>query len=119
MPARNKQPKRFESATRREFDWDDANIGHIAEHDVTPKEAEQVILNRPVDLGSELRNGGERIAQIGETDSGRVLVVITTMSGEKVRVVTAWPANKNYRRYFASMKRSGNVGRIEEEDFRQ
>ncbi|MGA8042205.1 MAG: BrnT family toxin [Terracidiphilus sp.] len=102
-----------------EFDWDDANIGHIAEHDVRPREAEEVILNRPVDLGSELRNGEKRTAQIGETNSGRILVVISTLSDEKVRVVTAWPANKDYRRYFATLKRNGNVGRIEEQDLRE
>ncbi len=96
------------------FDWDTANIAHVAEHGVTPEEAEQAISNRPVDLGSETRNGEEWIAQIGETDDGHVLTVISTSAGEKIRVVTAWPANKNYRRYFALMKRNGNVGRIEE-----
>ena len=96
------------------FEWNEANISHIGEHGVTPEEAEQVTLNRPIDLGSQLRSGEERTAQIGETDSGRVLIVVTTMTGEKIRVVTAWPANKKYRRYFVSMKRNGNVGRIEE-----
>jgi uncharacterized protein len=96
------------------FDWDDANRAHIAEHGVAPEEAEQVIQNRPVDLGSELRSGEERIAQIGETDSGRILIIITTMCGERIRVVTGWSANKNYRRYFASLKRNGNVGRTQE-----
>jgi uncharacterized DUF497 family protein len=71
-------------------------------------------VNRPIDLGSQLRSGEERVAQIGETNSGRVLVVIATMSGRRIRVVTAWPANKNYRSYFASLKRNGNVGRVEE-----
>jgi uncharacterized protein len=101
------------------FDWDDANLQHIAEHNVKPEEAEQVILNRPVDLGSELRSGEERVAQIGETDEGQVLAVITTKVGEKIRVVTAWPANKNYRRYFASLKRSGNVGKAEKQDIQE
>jgi uncharacterized protein len=98
---------------RSKFEWDCANLAHIAEHGITPEEAEQVILNRPLDLGTQLRNGEERTAQIGETDKGRVLTVITTMSGKKIRVVTAWPANKSYRRYFGSLKRYGNVGRIE------
>ncbi len=100
------------------FDWDDVNIAHLAKHGVTPEEAEQVILNRPVDLGSELRSGEQRVAQIGETDGERVLIAISTTSGKRIRVVTAWPANMNYRRYFASMKRNGNVGKIEEEDLR-
>ena len=38
-----------------EFDWDEANIGHVALHSVLPEEAEQVILNDPVDLGEETR----------------------------------------------------------------
>ncbi|MGH9518119.1 MAG: hypothetical protein ACRD2D_00650, partial [Terriglobales bacterium] len=74
------------------------------------------IQNRPVDLGSQLRNGEQRTAQIGETNAGRVLVVIATMSSARVRIVTAWQANKNYRRYFTSLKGNGNVGRIEGQD---
>jgi hypothetical protein len=42
---------------RREFDWDEANIGHIVHHRVLPREAEQVILNDPVDLGMEIIEG--------------------------------------------------------------
>lgn len=33
-----------------EFDWDAANIKHLARHNVEPAEAEQVILNDPVDI---------------------------------------------------------------------
>lgn len=102
-----------------QFEWDDANIGHLAEHGVKPAEAEQVIFNRPIDLASQLRNGEERFPQVGETNRGRVLVVVSTILGKKIRVVTAWPANKSYRRYFASLKRNGNVGRIEKEDVRE
>jgi hypothetical protein len=101
------------------FEWDNANISHVAEHEVEPEEAEQVILNRPVDLKSELRNGEERIPHIGETDAGRILVVVTTMSGKKVRIITAWPANKKYRRYFLSLKRNGNVGRTQADELRE
>ena len=45
-----------------EFDWDEANIGHVARHSVLPEEAEQVILNDPVDLGLEIVEGEERIS---------------------------------------------------------
>ena len=102
-----------------QFDWDNENIEHLAKHLIAPSEAEQVILNRPLDLEAELRNGEERVPHIGETDAGRILIVVTTMQGKKVRVVTAWSANKNYRRYFLSMKRNGNVGRTETNDLRE
>ena len=102
-----------------EFDWDDGNINHLALHGIEAEEAEQVVRNRPCDLESFLRNGEDRTAQVGETDSGRVLVVISTMRGSKVRVVTAWLANERLRRYFQIQKRSGHVGRIEEQDIRE
>ena len=37
-----------------EFDWDEANIGHVARHRVLPEEAEQAVLNDPVDLGIQV-----------------------------------------------------------------
>jgi uncharacterized protein len=101
------------------FSWDDENISHLARHQISPSEAEQVIVNRPADLSSELRNGEERFVQVGETDAGRILIVVIAMQREMIRVVTAWPAKDRFRRYFLSLKRSGNVGRIEEQDIRE
>jgi uncharacterized DUF497 family protein len=73
------------------FDWNDANIGHIAEHDVTPEEAEQVILGDSLELDFERTESGEdRWSYIGETSLGRVLQVVFTMRGGKIRVVTAF-----------------------------
>jgi hypothetical protein len=53
-----------------QFDWNEENIAHLAKHQIAPVEAEQVTLNRPLDLGTELRNGEERTVQVGETDAG-------------------------------------------------
>jgi uncharacterized DUF497 family protein len=101
------------------FDWDEENIGHLERHQILPDAAKQVIQNRPVDLGTELRNGEERTVQVGETDAGRILIVVSTMRGKKIRIVTAWPAKEKFRRYFQTQKRNGNVGRIEEQDIRE
>jgi hypothetical protein len=46
-----------------EFDWDEANIGHVARHSVLPEEAEQVILNDPVDLGMDIVERGGALSQ--------------------------------------------------------
>jgi hypothetical protein len=102
-----------------EFDWDHENIGHLALREIKPEDAEQVIRNRPCDLETSLRNEEERVAQVGETDAGRILIVISTMRDGKVRVVTAWPAKERIRRYFQTQKRSGHAGRIEEQDVRE
>jgi uncharacterized DUF497 family protein len=102
-----------------QFEWDVENIRHLAKHEILPVEAEQVLKNRPLDLESELRNGEDRTPQVGETDAGRILIVVSTMLGRKIRVVTAWPANKNYRHWFLSLKRNGNVGRTETDELRE
>ena len=73
-----------------EFDWDEANIGHVARHNVLAEEAEQVILNDPVDLGLEIAEGEERYLNLGATVLGRVLLVVTTWRQDRVRVVTAF-----------------------------
>ena len=101
------------------FNWDEWNIGHLALLQILPAEAEQVILNRPIDLDSYLLNGEERTVQIGETEAGRILIVVSTMRDTKVRVVTVWPAKERLRRYFSTQKKNGNVGRIEEDDLRE
>jgi hypothetical protein len=101
------------------FDWDEENIRHLARHEISPVEAEQFVFNRPVDLEYELRNGEERVAQVGETDAGRILIVVSTTRDRKTRVVTAWPAKERLRQYFQTQKRNGNVGRIEEQDLRE
>ncbi|HLI02663.1 MAG TPA: BrnT family toxin [Terracidiphilus sp.] len=76
------------------FQWDAANREHIEKHGITPNEAEEVILNNPFDLEFQLRNGENRIAQIGETSKGRVLVIVTAMREELIRVVTAFSGKR-------------------------
>jgi uncharacterized DUF497 family protein len=102
-----------------QFDWDVENIRHLARHDIFPAEAEQVLKNRPHDLEFELRNDEDRVTQVGETDAGRILIVVSTMQDRNVRIVTAWPAKERLRRYFQSQKRNGNVGRTEKQDLRE
>lgn len=76
------------------FDWDEANIQHIARHDIEPAEAEQVILNNPIELEGRQVNGEDRILSLGMTNQGRLLLVATTLRGHRLRVVTAFKAPK-------------------------
>ncbi len=77
------------------FEWDAANRDHIARHQVSPEEAEQVIENDPLDIRAETVEGEDRITSIGRTDQARFLVVITTLRETRLRVVTAFPAPKS------------------------
>ena len=96
------------------FVWDAGNIDHIALHDISPEEAEQVVENDPFDIARYLRNGEERLNQVGETDAGRVLVVVTTQRGEDTRVVTAHPADRDMRALYAQLKEADNAGDAED-----
>jgi uncharacterized protein len=95
------------------FDWDSANIGHIAEHKVTPEEAEQVLLGDPLELGYDPDANGEgRWSYIGETSAGRILRVAVTTRGERLRVVTSFePSKQNKQSYLAI--RAGQYDRSE------
>ena len=56
------------------FDWDDANIEHIARHGVKPEEVEQAFANDPlIVLAAQKRSGEARTLCAGLTDAGRPL----------------------------------------------
>src|ERR1022692_4032765 len=63
----------------------DANLDHIARHQVSPEEAEQIIENDPLDIEAETVDGEERTTSIGCTDRGRFLVVVTTLREKRSR----------------------------------
>jgi uncharacterized DUF497 family protein len=73
-----------------DFDWDEANIGHLARYNVLPEDAEQVVVNDPVDLGMEIVEGEERYLSLGATVQQRILLVVPTWREDRVRVVTAF-----------------------------
>ena len=80
------------------FDWDDANIGHIALHDVTPEEVEQAFANDPlVVLAIQKRNAEERVLCAGLTDEGRPLQFVYTRRRVRIRVSTAHTAKRKVR----------------------
>lgn len=75
-----------------EFDWDNANLEHIAEHDVTAEEVESALYGITLDIEYQDWHGEERFAELGATAQGRYLVVWTTWRGNRLRVVTAYDA---------------------------
>ena len=91
------------------FDWDDANRNHLARHDVTSQEAEEVVLGDPLDIElqtAEGSGGEERVLHVGETRKGRILELVSTWRNEKVRVLSAWEAPRQSKLdYLAEMRR--------------
>jgi hypothetical protein len=91
------------------FDWDEANLAHIARHEVTQEEAEEVFRGDPLDMELQIAgesNEEERLQQLGETAKGRILQPVTTWRDGKARVISAWDAPKQLKLYYlAEMRR--------------
>ena len=87
------------------FDWDEANISHIARHNITPEEVEQVLVNDPVDLGEQSENTERKFIQVGLTQEARCLAVVTTWRRDRLRVVTAYDAPRWMQKLYVAEKR--------------
>ena len=75
---------------------------HVARHNVTPEEVEQVFANDPMDLGAEVVDGEERYTGVGQTNRLRVRVLAWTMRGDATRPITAFDASERLaKRYLA------------------
>lgn len=90
------------------FDWDDANIAHLAEHCVAPEEAEEVVFGDPLDAGFEVIDGEDRWSYIGETDEERILRIVITLRGECIRVVTAFEPERYWKVFYLEQKAGWN-----------
>ena len=66
-------------ASEIEFDWDDENRKHLAGHQVSPAEFEQMLSNDPVDLEYDRIDNEERYRSVGLTSGGRLLSVAWTI----------------------------------------
>ncbi|MEO8611646.1 MAG: BrnT family toxin [Chloroflexota bacterium] len=77
--------------------WDDWNVAHIAKHNVTPAEVEELIQDMYVI--KEAHSGRSMV--LGMTQAGRVLAVIIRFQGSAgYYVVTARPADRAERRIY-------------------
>ncbi len=81
----------------RELLWNDWNIEHIARHNVSPPEVEEVCYSNP----SVSRTRDKTLRVIGQTYSGRVLTIFLAPRGEgSYFVITAREATEAERRRF-------------------
>ena len=83
------------------FEWDTANIQHIARHSVMPAEVEEAAQLHHVITGPNNTDGEDRWILYGKTARGRYLTVIFTLRQNRFRSVTAYPMNETDRRKYA------------------
>ncbi len=68
------------------FDWDEANIEHIAKHNVSTDEVEEACVNKP----HTRKTGAGRYLIYGITDDGRLLFIVGANKGRGIfRTITA------------------------------
>lgn len=79
-----------------EFEWDRGNSGKNKKHGVGDSEGEEAFFDQhKVILRDPPHSGGEeRSILIGKTKSDRLLFVVFTRRGKKVRVISARDVNR-------------------------
>lgn len=86
----------------RRLRWDPGNIAHIARHQVSPREVEQVCNGEHIQRAAY----AGRIMVIGLSQAGRALsVVLDPEGGDIYYVVTARPSSRKERRIYNSAQR--------------
>lgn len=86
-----------------EFDWDEGNAEkNWLRHRVSQAESEQVFFHEPLVVAEdELHSASElRYFALGRTDAGRLLFVVYTLRGEKVRVISARDMTRREQREY-------------------
>lgn len=100
--------------TRFEFEWDEGNrTKSAAKHAVATQEAEEVFMSgQAAPLGVQIspETCEERLGIVGPTSVGRILHVVFTMRGGKVRPVSARPAHKKEREFYEEYLREISRG---------
>lgn len=84
------------------FDWDGGNRDKNQKHGVQAWECEQVFFNEPLLILDDPRHSTVevRFAAFGRTDAGRLLVVIYTIRGHLIRVISARDMNRKEREFY-------------------
>lgn len=91
------------------FQWDEGNASkNWRRHHVTQTEAEQVFLNRPLVVGSDLAHTESEVRYFafGRTEAGRLLTVVFTLRRPLLRVISARPMSRQERRGYGKATRA-------------
>ena len=85
------------------FEWDEGNSDkNWLRHEVRQAEAEQALLNTPVVVATDLKHSAAepRFIALGQTDGGRLLAVVFTVRGTRIRVILVRTMSKAERKAY-------------------
>lgn len=86
------------------FEWDAGNATkNWSGHEVSQPECEQLFFNTPLVLASDPAHSGaeDRFFALGQTDAGRLLLMVFTLRGTLVRVISARPMSRRERQVYS------------------
>ena len=85
------------------FEWDTGNITkNWDRHQVSSTECEEVFLNKPLLLADDVRHSVSEVRNyaLGQTDNGRLLFIVFTVRGTRIRVISARPMSGKERQIY-------------------
>jgi len=83
------------------------NLRKIRAHRIRQEEAEWVLPNDPIPVHEQDVEGERRFVYHGETEPSRLLAVIVTERGGKIKVVTAYDLDPRQRRDYIERRLQG------------
>lgn len=85
------------------FEWDEHNAEKIWEkHQVMPAESEAIFFNKPLVVADDTKHSEEetRLYALGQTNAGRMLFVVFTIRGDRIRVISARNMSRKERKVY-------------------
>ena len=89
------------------FDWDRNNLKKIAAHRLHAVEVEQALSRNPILIYEQQADEEARFVYYGETASNRLLAVVLTERGDKIRVITAYDLDAGQKRDYLERRARG------------
>ncbi len=89
------------------FDWDRSNLRKIRAHRISREEVEQALINDAIPIYEQDVEGERRFVYYGETDAQRLLALVVTERGTKIRVVTAYDLDAGQKRDYLTRRLQG------------
>ncbi len=95
-----------------DFEWDEGNIKKSWErHRVSHIECEEIFFNRPIIVKKDEPHSTseDRYFVLGKTDAGRLLFIVFTLRGNKIRIISARDMNRKERKIYEETQEDTQV----------
>ena len=95
-----------------DFEWDEGNIKKNWErHRVSHIECEEIFFNRPIIVKKDEPHSTseDRYFVLGKTDADRLLFIVFTLRGNKIRIISARDMNRKERKIYEETQEDTQV----------